>query len=551
MNMSSGCSLLNGGQNGSPDEGLRSSCSVPRAHLGLQVDSGQDRMMANSSKSNPRPSDFHTGATDQSHHLNRRHQNKGYSDLGADGASNCTTGVDLIAPALLLNEALCKYASNLSTSVPETNFPDDSKLLANPKGIIKSYLPQASAMNPEKFESYRRLCLSHVKEYFKHQKGGIGALCLLCNMTCKHWNTLQRHLQTHLDFRPFACNACGRTFYSQSKLKRHQVIHSEIKPYKCPVCDRRLGRTEHLKRHLLVHTDKKPYGCSSCSHTTKRLDGIRRHIKRKHGNGSAEIVSLASPMDPDSAVVLGPVLSASEPSEPKPKKSKKKKKKKPAQMPAAESVCDGDHRDAFSGNLLDVAASFGVKDLKMPGIDSKLIDDFQSKDSKPLLGHDSRSVESVSEDLKPVWDPNQMLLPSQQMQQLLYQSLVRVHPSAANPNLSDVSSRNMAPPMPVMAAARPPFQLNHGNALSHPNDAFCMNGSSVPMRYPPSVTSTGEGSSRNSNPMLLSPGSSRANIACYGQMDAGTEMMISQYFQSHQRFAPPVWGFANPNYHGY
>lgn len=188
---------------------MRSNFCVPRAHLGLQVDSAQDRVMSSSSKSNPRSLGFQAGASDPSHHLICRHQNKNgnsssYSDLAPEGSSSCT-GVDLIAPALLLNEALCKYATNLS-SAPETNFPDDSKLLANPKGIIKSYLPQASALSPEKFESYRRLCLSHVKEYFKHQKGGIGAVCLLCNMSCKHWNTLQRHLQTHLDFR--------RTYFS-------------------------------------------------------------------------------------------------------------------------------------------------------------------------------------------------------------------------------------------------------------------------------------------------------------------------------------------------
>lgn len=35
------------------------------------------------------------------------------------------------------------------------NFPEDSKLLANPKGIIKSYLPIVAASDPDKFDSYR------------------------------------------------------------------------------------------------------------------------------------------------------------------------------------------------------------------------------------------------------------------------------------------------------------------------------------------------------------------------------------------------------------
>ena len=177
------------------------------------------------------------------------------------------------------------------------NFPEDSKLLANPKGIIKSFLPIVAASDPDKFDSYRKLCMAHVNEYYKHLKGEINMLCLVCNVSCQHWNTLQRHLQTHINFRPFICELCQRTFYSQNKLKRHQLIHNDIKPYKCPFCDRRVGRTEHLKRHLLVHTNDKPFGCSGCSHTTKRLDGIRRHIKRKHGIEGAKIIHIELPVD--------------------------------------------------------------------------------------------------------------------------------------------------------------------------------------------------------------------------------------------------------------
>lgn len=223
-------------------------------------------------------------------------------------------GLDKNDPRVLIHEALSKFSNQQDNGIP-----DDTKLLANPKGIIKSFLPQAAAQDPDKFDSYRKLCLAHIQEYHNHQKGMLGAICMVCNMSCQHWNTLQRHLQTHIEFRPFACDVCSRTFYSQSKLKRHQVIHNDIKPYKCPVCDRRLGRTEHLKRHLLVHTDNKPYGCSACSHTTKRLDGIRRHIKRKHGADGAEILALALPGESQTLESLRQAMSAVERVEEKPK----------------------------------------------------------------------------------------------------------------------------------------------------------------------------------------------------------------------------------------
>jgi len=481
--------------------------------------------------------------------------------LGSDdraGFSASTSNVEhrvVVGNAAESDElALTKDASNSAVRSDPGLPADDSKVLANPKGIIKSYLPQAAAMDATKFAAYRDLCFAHVDEYHKHQKGGIWAQCRICRGTFRHWNTLQRHLQSHIDFRPFACASCGRAFYSQSKLKRHAVVHSDVKPYPCPVCDRRLGRTEHLKRHLLVHTDVKPYGCSACAHTTKRLDGIRRHIKRKHGaTGGAEIVGLEMP--PTAQQSVPPPVPPGDPSElpkPKPKKKKKKKKKSTTPPPAsADGRPNGDIQVAkdCGPSLMDVAMQFGINDLRMP----------------PTSGEAGRYFAE-----SPVPPPKDMSRYAGQVQgaddlkqmQLLYQSLARSHSSSSSSAAHVVSAPHLASGRPVnilapahLAQAHP-FAAGHQQRhaalqLPHPEHGFLVNSAvggaatampaAAAMRYVQSSDGTG----RAVNPVIFAP-------AAAGHFATADADMLSQYIQSQQRFVPPVWGIAaNPNFPNY
>jgi len=448
---------------------------------------------------------------------------------------------------------LSTKASNNSIIRNDPGLPaDDSKVLANPKGIIKSYLPQAAAMDANKFAAYRDLCFAHVDEYHKHQKGGIWAQCRICRGTFRHWNTLQRHLQSHIEFRPFACTLCGRAFYSQSKLKRHAVVHSDVKPYPCPVCDRRLGRTEHLKRHLLVHTDVKPYGCSACTHTTKRLDGIRRHIKRKHGStGGAEIVGLEVP--PTAPQSVPPAVVSGDPSEPpKPKPKKKKKKKKKTATPPSTPADGRPNGEAPAAkdcgpSLMDVAMQFGINDLRMP----------------PTSGESSRYFAE-----SPVPPPKDMSRYAGQVQnsddlkqmQLLYQSLARSHATSSSSAAHAVASAsNPLPgrPVNILAPAHlgqphpfaPGHQQRHAALqLPHPEHGFLVNsgvaGAAMPaaaMRY----VHSSDGTARAMNPVIFAP-------AAGGHFAGADADMLSQYIQSQQRFVPPVWGIAaNPNFPNY
>jgi len=447
--------------------------------------------------------------------------------------------------------ALPKDSSNAVVRNDHGLPADDSKVLANPKGIIKSYLPQAAAMDAAKFAAYRDLCFAHVDEYHKHQKGGIWAQCRICRGTFRHWNTLQRHLQSHIDFRPFACTSCGRAFYSQSKLKRHAVVHSDVKPYPCPVCDRRLGRTEHLKRHLLVHTDAKPYGCSACAHTTKRLDGIRRHIKRKHGaTGGAEIVGLETPSTAHSSVPQ-PVASSDPSDPPKPKAKKKKKKRKKASTPPATSADGRPNGETpvskdCAPSLMDVAMQFGINDLRMPPTSGEAVRYFAESPVPPPKDMSRYAGQVQSSD-----DIKQM--------QLLYQSLARSHASSSAAHAT--STPNPAPgrPVNILAPAHlaqphpfaPGHQQRHAALqLPHPEHGFLVNSGvggaatampAAAMRY----VQSSDGAGRAVNPVIFAP-------AAGGHFASADADMISQYIQSQQRFVPPVWGIAaNPNFPNY
>jgi len=311
------------------------------------------------------------------------------------------------------------------------------------------------------------------------------------------------------------------------------------------------------------------------------------------------------------------VIDASEQCNEKPKKKKKKKKKAAVlggageneqnmqlsqqQQQQQQQMEQLNNKDFGSSNLLEVAARFGLGDLRLPGAGASASDlergysdnggavgsggNQQSKESKNSFhngsghgrggaGGSSRGVENLStaatgDEMKPSWDPSMLLgaLPSQQQMHLFYQSLARSHGDGAGT------------PMGVSAAAPCNLSSNGGgtndiiggasssvnnlrqSAFCHdrgpmsapPDHSFLMNGSAgpVPMRYLPSVDNS---PSRHVNPMLFSPRSASRNLGHFGAPDMNMPAeaaMLSQYIQSQQRFAPPVWGFANPNYHNY
>ncbi|KAK2515413.1 hypothetical protein Q9966_015367 [Columba livia] len=70
----------------------------------------------------------------------------------------------------------------------------------------------------------------------------------------------------------FMCH-CGKAFSHKSMRDRHVNMHLNLRPFGCPVCAKKFKMKHHLTEHMKTHTGLKPYACDACA---KRF--MARHI---------------------------------------------------------------------------------------------------------------------------------------------------------------------------------------------------------------------------------------------------------------------------------
>ncbi|KAF3834214.1 hypothetical protein F7725_025418 [Dissostichus mawsoni] len=61
----------------------------------------------------------------------------------------------------------------------------------------------------------------------------------------------------------FMCH-CGKTFTHKSMRDRHINMHLDLRPFHCPVCAKKFKMKHHLTEHMKTHTGLKPYDCLGC-----------------------------------------------------------------------------------------------------------------------------------------------------------------------------------------------------------------------------------------------------------------------------------------------
>lgn len=85
----------------------------------------------------------------------------------------------------------------------------------------------------------------------------------------------------------FMCH-CGKTFTHKSMRDRHINMHLDLRPFHCPVCAKKFKMKHHLTEHMKTHTGLKPYDCHGCGKKFMWRDSFMRHRSHceRRGGGS-------------------------------------------------------------------------------------------------------------------------------------------------------------------------------------------------------------------------------------------------------------------------
>ncbi|XP_030268791.1 zinc finger and BTB domain-containing protein 22b isoform X2 [Sparus aurata] len=87
----------------------------------------------------------------------------------------------------------------------------------------------------------------------------------------------------------FMCH-CGKTFTHKSMRDRHINMHLDLRPFHCPVCAKKFKMKHHLTEHMKTHTGLKPYDCLGCGKKFMWRDSFMRHrshCERRSGMGES------------------------------------------------------------------------------------------------------------------------------------------------------------------------------------------------------------------------------------------------------------------------
>ncbi|XP_062825530.1 zinc finger and BTB domain-containing protein 22 [Anolis carolinensis] len=85
----------------------------------------------------------------------------------------------------------------------------------------------------------------------------------------------------------FMCH-CGKAFSHKSMRDRHVNMHLNLRPFDCPVCNKKFKMKHHLTEHMKTHTGLKPYECDVCAKKFMWRDSFMRHkghCERRHRLG--------------------------------------------------------------------------------------------------------------------------------------------------------------------------------------------------------------------------------------------------------------------------
>lgn len=105
--------------------------------------------------------------------------------------------------------------------------------------------------------------------------------CTKCDKSFITKDTLNKHMNVHVEDRNFKCGECGKLFKRLSHVREHIKIHSSARSFPCTVCEKSFKTNNAMKVHLRTHTDILPYVCNYCHRRFREKGSVVRH-KRVH-----------------------------------------------------------------------------------------------------------------------------------------------------------------------------------------------------------------------------------------------------------------------------
>lgn len=108
--------------------------------------------------------------------------------------------------------------------------------------------------------------------------------CSECKYESKNRTYFNKHLDVHMNIRPFKCEYCDKRFRDNNQLNNHVNIHSGKKPFPCDQCDAKFSTRGEVTRHVKYkHSFIKPHKCDQCDYSTVELSKLKRHIRMHTG----------------------------------------------------------------------------------------------------------------------------------------------------------------------------------------------------------------------------------------------------------------------------
>ena len=132
--------------------------------------------------------------------------------------------------------------------------------------------------------------------------------CSLCSFATRHKYSLTRHVQGHMEDKPFLCQLCPFTAAQEEELDAHMYVHTCLwygcwmcpfvarrkydlkihighrhghrRRFQCPICPWYNARRKvYLDMHMRKHQVSRPLACPLCPFVTARVARMNLHMQ--------------------------------------------------------------------------------------------------------------------------------------------------------------------------------------------------------------------------------------------------------------------------------